>query len=116
MDESAVIYFMDKCKSIIKEFEINGYYVGDIGKKYADINADMITLVKSYEETAQDCLYDNFEVHVLLVDSDKCQRIIEYYLGNGYDLVDKYDNKVELIQGQQQGPSTNTNNSSQVNP
>jgi len=98
MVESAVIYFMDKCKPIIKEFEINGYYVSDIGKKYADVNADMITLVKSYEETAQDCLYENFQVHFLLHDNDKCQRVIEYYLANGYDLVDKYDNKVELIQ------------------
>jgi len=100
MVQSAVIFFMDKCKPIIKEFEINGFYVSDIGKKYSDINADMITLVKSYEERAQDCLYDNFEVHVLLHDSDKCQRVIEYYLGNDYDLVDKYDAKVELIKVQ----------------
>ncbi|CAN5465359.1 hypothetical protein BH18THE1_BH18THE1_18200 [soil metagenome] len=30
----------------------------------------------------------------MLIDSDKCQRVIEYYLGNGYDLVDKYDEKM----------------------
>jgi hypothetical protein len=67
---------------------------------------------------------ERFENHLLLHDNDddtgmntftgivdytgvipKCQKVIQYYLNNGYDLVDKYDKKVELIL--RQGPSTN---------
>jgi hypothetical protein len=106
-DQWATVLFLDKCKPIINDYETQGYYVSDIGKgKWLETKGEVVWLVKSYETTAQDCLYDNYKEHVLLVDSDKCQRVIEYYLGNGYDSVDKYDKKVELIkrQANQTGP------------
>jgi hypothetical protein len=103
----AIILFVDKCKPIIKDYEMAGFYVSDFQKSLNDQKEDTIKIVRSHFTSDDDCLFEDFKEHILLFDSDKCQRVTEYYLNNGYDLVDKYDKKVELIQRQ---------NSSQVNP
>ena len=94
-----VIYLEDRCKPVIDHYKNLGWEVKKIGEGINDRKKDVITFAIGFL-TSGACLNERFETHVLLNDFDECQRTIEYYLSNGYDLVDKYDEKVELIQRQ----------------
>jgi hypothetical protein len=70
-------------------------YLTQILDPINELNLKIKSFIKlNYNLFKQSINFFNFSKHLLLVDSDKCQRVIEYYLGNGYDLVDKYDEKM----------------------
>jgi hypothetical protein len=94
----ATIYLGDKCKPVIDFYKNLGWDVTDIAKS-TDNGLDTITLGTGFFSHGS-CLIEKFEEHVLLRDADYCKRVTEYYVANGYDLVDKYNEKVELIQRQ----------------
>jgi hypothetical protein len=112
---SAEISFQDKCKPVIKYYEDLGWFVTNIGESIYNRGSKYDSALLSFGLNFGGCVADRFEQHVLLTlefTELDCQKVLEYYLGNGYDLVDKYDEKVELIK--KQGPPAN--NSSQLNP
>ena len=124
-DMALFILMLDKCKPIVEEEEKDGgWRVDGIGQtvlnEVNDIKEDLITLIHDTTGINSEpiCLTEisgkakMSAWHVLLKDNDHCQRVIEYYLANGWELVDKYDEKVELIKNQ--APSAL--NSSQLDP
>ena len=98
-DLTVDIYFEDKCKPVIDHYKGLGWYVVTISKSLAEKEKDQIGLALGFTGLFG-CQSERFEGHVLLQDREDCQKVIKYYLEDGYDLVDKYDKKVELVQMQ----------------
>jgi hypothetical protein len=88
----------------MEHLEKKGWRVDTIGQTplndLNDIKEDLIYLVFGIEPPKHTCVTEMFKWHVLLKDNDNCQNVVQNYLGNGWNLVDKYDEKVELIKGQ----------------
>jgi hypothetical protein len=93
----AIILMLDKCKPIVEHLEKKGWRVDTIGQTplndLNDIKEDLIYLVFGIELPKHTCVTEMFEWHVLLKDNDNCQNVVQNYLGNGWNLVDKYDEK-----------------------
>jgi hypothetical protein len=91
------IYIEDKCKPVIEFYKGLGWEITRIGESIQDSEKDTITFTIASLAIGT-CLLERFEMHVLLSGLDECQKTIEYYLANGYNLVEKTDKGVELVQ------------------